>query len=85
MAEETTRTASPPSVGMVRDSVRTTLAFALYWLLTKIVGAEMAESMGGAVEAVVVIITSALFALLGKLSRNEADEEDETAIVGSVV
>jgi len=85
MAEETTRTASAPTTGMVRDSVRTTLAFALFWLLTKIVGAEMAESMGGAVEAVVVILTSALFAFIGKLSRNKADEEHETPVVGSVV
>lgn len=65
------RPASTPNVGAVRDAVRTTLAFGIAWALTKIVGAEMATQMSGAVEGVVVVAVSALFAWLGKVFRNK--------------
>jgi uncharacterized membrane protein YccC len=70
---ETTRVASTPTQGALRDATRTFVAFVIAFLLTRLVGAETAVDLAGATEGLVVIITSALFAFVGKLMRDKDD------------
>jgi hypothetical protein len=50
--------------------VRTLIGFIVAFLLAKIVGTEAAASLSEPVQAGVVVVTSALFAWLGKTLRN---------------
>ena len=70
MPEDVIRKASPPSIGAARDAVRTLIGFGAFMLLAKMVGDETATSLSGPVQALVVMVTSALFAFLGKKLRN---------------
>lgn len=74
------RTASPPSVGALRDALRTILGFVVVWVLTKVIGAQAAADLSPQIEAVIVIAVSAGLAWFGKRSRNSA-----TPVVGKVV
>lgn len=64
------RSASSPVKGSLRDAVRTfvafIVAFAFTWLGGKIPGVELA----GLQEGIVVIVTSAILAFMGKAFRN---------------
>jgi len=70
MAEEK-RKASSPTKGALRDAVRTFVAFVIAFLVVKIFGAEAAAGMSGATEGIIVIVTSAIFAFVGKAMRNQ--------------
>lgn len=74
---EDERKASPPSAGAARDAVRTLIGFGLFMLVAKVAGDENAAQMGGAVEAIVVVITSAVFAFVGKKLRNGGNKAGE--------
>jgi uncharacterized membrane protein YccC len=76
---ETTRVASTPSQGALRDAVRTFVAFIIAFLLAKLVDAETAVNLAGATEGLVVIVTSAIFAFVGKMLRDKGN------VVGKVV
>jgi uncharacterized membrane protein YccC len=64
------RIASSPTSGAFRDAIRTFVAFIVAFALTKLLGEATAVNLAGAQEAVVVIITSAIFAFIGKSMRN---------------
>jgi hypothetical protein len=68
MADE--RVASSPTTGAFRDAIRTFVAFVVAFALTKLVGEETAMNLQGATEGLVVIVTSAIFAFIGKSMRN---------------
>ena len=65
-----TRKASSPTAGGVRDAVRTMVGFGVAFLLVKIFGEETATGMTGMTEGIIVVITSAIFAFMGKSLRN---------------
>ena len=65
------RTASSPTTGAFRDAIRTFVAFAVAFVFTKLLGETTAVDLAGAQEAVVVIITSAVLAFVGKAMRNK--------------
>jgi hypothetical protein len=71
MADGTDRKASSPTTGAFRDSIRTFVAFVVAFVFTKLVGETTAIDLAGAQEAVVVIVTSALLAFIGKAFRNK--------------
>ncbi len=71
---ENTRPASSPIKGSLRDAIRTFVAFIVAFLFTKLLGETTAVDLAGAQEAIVVIITSALFAFIGKVMRNKGGE-----------
>jgi hypothetical protein len=54
----------------MRDAIRTFIAFLVALLFTKIFGEVTAVELAGAQEAIVVIVTSALLAFIGKAMRN---------------
>jgi hypothetical protein len=64
------RTASSPTTGAFRDAIRTFVAFVVAFALTKLVGEQTALNLQGVTEGMVVIITSAIFAFIGKSMRN---------------
>ena len=68
--DETTRVASPPSAGALRDAVRTSLAIGLTLLVARFFGEETAGKLSGAIEAGAVVIISAVLAFAGKVFRN---------------
>lgn len=72
MAEETvtTRPASTPTKGGLRDIVRTFVAFVVAFAFTKLGGAIPGVDLAGMQEAVIVIVTSAILAFVGKAMRN---------------
>lgn len=65
-----TRKASSPAMGGMRDAIRTMVGFGVAFLLIKIFGEETATSMTGMTESIIVVITSAIFAFMGKSLRN---------------
>jgi len=68
---ETTRPASAPTTGALRDAVRTFVAFIVAFLFAKITAAGLEVDLTGVQEGVVVIITSAILAFVGKAMRNK--------------
>ncbi len=74
---ENTRKASPPSIGAARDAVRTLIGFGVFMLVAKVVGDETAVSLSEPVQAMVVMVTSALFAFVGKKLRNSGSVAGE--------
>ena len=72
------RVASSPVKGGMRDAVRTFVAFIVAFVFTKFVGETTAIDLAGAQEAVVVIITSAILAFMGKAFR------DNNSLIGKI-
>jgi len=71
MAEETTpRPASPPLSGALRDAVRTFVAFVVAFGFAKLTQTGLDIDLTGAQEGLVVILTSAILAFVGKAMRN---------------
>ena len=68
---EPARTASAPTTGALRDAVRTFVGFVVAFLAVKLFGEAGSEHVIGATEGLVVIITSAIFAFVGKAMRNK--------------
>ena len=64
------RVASSPLKGGMRDAIRTMIAFIVAFGFAKLLGATTAGEMAGPQEALVVIITSAVLAFIGKSMRN---------------
>jgi hypothetical protein len=64
------RPASSPIKGSMRDMVRTFVAFFVAFLFVKLGGALPGVELAGVQEAVIVILTSALMAFIGKAFRN---------------
>lgn len=71
MPEETERKASSPPVGAMRDAVRTLIGFIIAFGLVKLFGEDKAAELAGVSEGLVVIITSAILAFVGKAMRND--------------
>jgi hypothetical protein len=68
---EETRTASTPIVGGLRDAARTFVAFVVAFAFVKLGALVPGVDLASTEEAVVVIITSGLLAMIGKLMRNK--------------
>lgn len=65
------RTASSPLMGGIRDAVRTFVAFVVAFAFVKLGALVPGVDLASAQEAIVVIITSGLLAMIGKLMRNK--------------
>lgn len=64
------RPASSPTTGALRDVVRTFVAFVVAFAFVKLGGAIPGVDLAGVQEGVIVIITSAILAFVGKAMRN---------------
>jgi hypothetical protein len=64
------RPASTPTTGMLRDAIRTFVAFLVAFLFTWLGGKIPGIDLVGMQEGVIVIITSAILAFMGKAFRN---------------
>ena len=64
------RKASSPLTGGMRDIIRTFVAFVVAFGFTKLGGGIPGVDQAGLVEAIVVIVMSAILAFTGKAFRN---------------
>lgn len=67
---EEPRPASPPVKGLLRDVVRTSVAFVVAFGFTKLTTLGLNVDLSGLQESLVVIITSAILAYIGKVARD---------------
>ena len=65
------RKASTPTAGAARDAFRTLLGFGIAFLSVKLLGPETADTLAGPVEAGIVVLSSMIFAFVGKKMRND--------------
>lgn len=65
------RTASSPLIGGVRDAVRTFVAFVVAFGFVKLGALVPGVDLASAQEAIVVIVTSGILAMVGKVMRNK--------------
>jgi hypothetical protein len=65
------RTASSPLAGGLRDAVRTFVAFVVAFLFVKLGALVPGVDLASAQEAIVVIVTSGILAMIGKVMRDK--------------
>ena len=82
---EVPRPASPPTVGALRDSVRTTVAIAIGVGIAKMLGDDTASQAGEAITYVAAIAVSAFFAWLGKVFRSKVTPNAAAELAGKVI